>query len=66
MNIKEVFHAANISQVELALDSGITEATISRWLSGRKMTNDENLAKIQAAVMRIAQKRKSQLNELLT
>lgn len=64
MNIKEVFHAATIGQVELALEAELDQATISRWVSGIKI-RDKSLAKIQAAVMRIAQRRCSQLNELL-
>lgn len=51
--------AASVHQVDLAAELGITQATISRFESGRSPVTAETAAKILSALEKLAASRKN-------
>ena len=50
IQLKNLFKESALNQKELAAMSGLSESVISRWLTGHRKINLENVEKIAAAM----------------
>lgn len=46
INLKQILKEKNISQKEIAICCGVSQPTVSEWVSGRKTPSVENLTKL--------------------